>query len=196
MHEEFKEEVAALAHTRLKDVRENQVVFYGSSSFRLWETLSEDFPELDVINLAFGGSKIIDCSYYYDSLLGQTKPSKIIFYAGDNDIADEASAETILQRFKDFLQKVDSQFPEVPLTFLSIKPSPIRAQMLPTIQKTNELINAFLETRNNRTYLDIHFAMLSEGNVRPELFTEDELHMNPDGYSIWTAILRKHLLLD
>lgn len=196
MEDEFREEVTALAAQRLKNHTESPIVFYGSSSFRLWETLQQDIPEVNCLNLAFGGSQIIHCIKYYDELLGKTRPQKILFYCGDNDIADEASPEEILKRFKSFLEKVDQQFPEVPLTFLSIKPSPIRAEKLRTIQQTNQLIKDYLNDRPLRYYLDIHTPMLKNEAVRPELFTEDELHMNEKGYKLWTQIVREHLNLE
>ncbi|WP_055145471.1 GDSL-type esterase/lipase family protein [Jiulongibacter sediminis] len=196
MEDEFREEVTALAAQKLKNHTENPIVFYGSSSFRLWETLQQDIPELTCLNLAFGGSQIIHCIKYYEELLGKTQPQKIMFYCGDNDIAEDIAPEEILMRFQSFLEKVDRQFPEVPLTFLSIKPSPIRAEKLDVIQRTNQLTEAFLRDKPLRYFLDIHNPMLENTAVRPELFTEDELHMNEQGYSIWASIVREHLGLE
>jgi hypothetical protein len=36
------------------------VVFYGSSTIRLWKGMKNDFNELNVINLGFGGALIKD----------------------------------------------------------------------------------------------------------------------------------------
>jgi len=36
------------------------IVFVGSSSIRLWSTLKQDFPGLNVINRGFGGSQLED----------------------------------------------------------------------------------------------------------------------------------------
>ena len=36
----------------------------------------------------------------------------------------------------------------------------------------------------------------AEGNVRPELFGADELHMNTLGYEIWTEVIRPVLMDD
>lgn len=191
--EEFKEEVENLAKEKLNPPPAHAYVFYGSSSFRLWETLSKDIPEHQCLNIGFGGSQIADCSFYFDKLLGKTNPDRILFYAGDNDVAAEVSAAEILERFKVLLSKVDQYFPTTPFTFLSIKPSPIRREKLRIIQETNRLIKAFLEGKEQRYYLDIHSPMLKNGEVRPGLFTEDELHMNADGYALWTRLVREHL---
>ena len=44
------------------------------------------------------------------------------------------------------------------------------------------------------TFIDIWDAMLStEGERIPELFVEDGLHINAQGYAIWTKLVREHL---
>ena len=41
------------------------------------------------------------------------------------------------------------------------------------------------------TFVDIWTEMLGpSGEPRPELFVEDQLHMNERGYEIWTRVLR------
>ena len=41
---------------------------------------------------------------------------------------------------------------------------------------------------------DVFPAMLgSDGLPKPEIFVADKLHMNPDGYKIWTAVVRPFL---
>ena len=42
-----------------------RVVFYGSSSIRLWNSIETDFPEFEIINLAFGGSTLAACCWFF-----------------------------------------------------------------------------------------------------------------------------------
>ena len=43
---------------------------------------------------------------------------------------------------------------------------------------------------SNVEYLDVWPAMLNEqGEPREEIFGEDGLHLNEDGYKIWTALV-------
>jgi lysophospholipase L1-like esterase len=50
------------------------------------------------------------------------------------------------------------------------------------------------EEDNLVTYIDIWEAMLNEdGQPNSNLFVEDNLHINADGYKIWTSIVRKEL---
>ena len=40
-------------------------------------------------------------------------------------------------------------------------------------------------------YLDIATPMMATpDSVRPDLFIEDNLHMNPKGYAIWTEAIK------
>jgi lysophospholipase L1-like esterase len=58
----------------------------------------------------------------------------------------------------------------------------------------NQAISDMSEEDNLVTYIDIWEAMLNEdGQPNSNLFVEDNLHINADGYKIWTSIVRKEL---
>lgn len=41
------------------------------------------------------------------------------------------------------------------------------------------------------TYVDVATPMLgADGRPRPELFVEDDLHLNETGYGVWESVLR------
>src|SRR3954463_6489189 len=63
------------------------VLFVGSSSIRIWESLATDFPSQYVLNRGFGGSQIADVTRYVDRIVTPYRPKMIVFYAGDNDLA-------------------------------------------------------------------------------------------------------------
>ena len=45
------------------------------------------------------------------------------------------------------------------------------------------------------TFIDIWEAMLTkEGERIPQLFVEDGLHINAEGYKIWTQLVRNNLM--
>ena len=58
------------------------------------------FPKLRVINRGFGGSQISDVNHYSQEIVMKYKPSKIVFYAGDNDIAAGKTADQVLKDYK------------------------------------------------------------------------------------------------
>lgn len=197
MNEEFREEIEVLKSKVLTEKHKPTTVFYGSSSIRLWDTLSVDFPEFNCLNLAFGGSQIKDCYGYYDDLLAKVTPERIIFYAGDNDIGDGCNAEEVLSRFKKLYGRVNAQFPEVPFVFLSIKPSPSRLTYLSVIKEANKQIKEYLDHSPNASFIDVFSAMINtSSSIDSSLFQEDNLHLNEKGYDLWKKILREGLSLD
>ena len=54
-------------------------LFTGSSSIRMWESLEDDFPEINLINRGFGGAHLSDVIFFYERLFQTTNPSKLFF---------------------------------------------------------------------------------------------------------------------
>src|SRR4051812_37945707 len=77
------------------------IVFVGSSSFRMWKSLQDDFPNRTVINRGFGGSSFPDVIRYVDDIILPYKPRQVVIYCGDNDLAasDSISPEIVRDRF-------------------------------------------------------------------------------------------------
>ena len=166
------------------------IVFVGSSSIRLWKTLKEDFPGRNVINRGFGGSQIADSVRYANRIVTPYSPSKVIFFAGTNDLASGKKAARVLGDFKEFVKIVRSKLPRVPIAFISITPAPSRFKNLAEIKKANKLVQNLCIRSKNLLFVDVFGEFLSsDGGPRPELFVEDQLHMNAEGYKIWTKAL-------
>jgi lysophospholipase L1-like esterase len=166
------------------------VVFYGSSSIRLWSSLTEDFPDLPVVNAGFGGSTLAACAHFFDRLVVPLAPRSLLVYAGDNDIGDGRTPGDVLSSLRALLARFDVAFPGVPLGFLSIKPSPARWPLHGAIAEANELARVELTSRSNRFYVDLVPAMLGEdGKPRPELYAEDGLHLSAAGYRLWAEVV-------
>ncbi|RDV16276.1 G-D-S-L family lipolytic protein [Pontibacter diazotrophicus] len=175
---------------------EDASLFVGSSSIRMWDNMQEMFPDHTVINRGFGGSDLLDLKYYLPDIVHPYQPKQIVIYSGENDIATgTVQAPEVLARFKDVFQGIRQEMPEVPVVFISIKPSPSRIQYLPIMQESNQLIRAYLNTQPKTQYVDVYSLMLDKnGKPMQDIFLEDNLHMNNKGYQIWQEALRPHLL--
>jgi lysophospholipase L1-like esterase len=78
--------------------------------------------------------------------------------------------------------------------FIGIKPSPSRWKIHEQGEKTNALIAAECAKDKRLRFVDIWKPMLdAKGEPRRELFVADMLHMNPEGYAIWTPLVAPHL---
>ncbi len=167
------------------------VVFVGSSSIRLWE-LKQSFRRWRTLNRGFGGSELCDSVHYFDLLVGKHKPSAVVLYAGDNDIAGGKTAEQVHADFQEFAAKLDTALPECRLLFVAIKPSLARWEKAPEMKRANELIAADCEEGERLAFVDIWAPMLGgDGRPREELFVSDGLHLSQEGYTLWTMAVVK-----
>ena len=166
-----------------------RTVFTGSSSIRFWFNLDDDFPGLNALNRGFGGSEITHVIGYFDFLLTKHQPREIIFYAGENDLNAGASPADVAERFSVFLDMKTERLGDAPVYFLSIKPSFSRFAELDAQSEANALIKSVAETRDDLIFVDIATPMM-DGDVPKPIFISDQLHMNLDGYAIWSEVLR------
>jgi lysophospholipase L1-like esterase len=178
---------AFAAADRANPPRAGGVVFVGSSSIRLWNGLETQFATLpNVLNRGFGGSQMSDCTKHLQRLVLAYKPSLVVVYAGENDLAAGATPESVLASFKAFADGVRGALPQTRIAYLSIKPSPLRESLMPKIRVTNGLIRDYVASLENARFIDVHAQMLdAQGKARRELFSKDLLHLNAEGYALW-----------
>ncbi len=185
----FKKDIDAfLKADSLQFPSKEQILFVGSSSFTYWKDIKDYFPGYPIINRGFGGSELPDLIHYANQIIIPYQPKQIIIYCGENDIADSVAAtpRMVLDRFKILFKIIRSQLGNIPIAFVSIKPSPSRWKLEKKFLKANRLIKRYLKRDATATYVNIHDAMLlPNGSVNPELFIKDNLHMNAKGYEIW-----------
>ncbi len=165
------------------------IMFYGSSSARLWN-LSESFPNLPVVNRGFGGSKMSDAAHFYDRVVPAHQPRMIVLYEGDNDIASGRSACQVLADFETLLAKQQAALPECRLICLSIKYSPSRAKFRLEQEAANALLKARCARDPQLIYFDVARLLLNpDGQPDPKYFKDDMLHLNANGYQVWSTAL-------
>lgn len=172
------------------------IVFTGSSSIRMWKTLADDFAGFPVMNRGFGGSEVFDSLVFAGATVLQYKPKQVIMYAGSNDIAAGKTPQRVLEDFKAFVAKVQAALPECQICYISNAPNPKRWALIDQMRETNRLVEAFTQTDPQRLkYINTHDAMLgADGKPKPDIFLQDNLHMNARGYAIWTEIVRPYLM--
>src|ERR1043165_5569213 len=124
---QWENEIQAFqAADRTNPPPQRAVLFVGSSSIRLWTNLAESFPQLTTIRRGFGGSHIPDSTAFADRIIIPNHPSKLVLYAGENDIARGDSPDEVLDAFHAFVEKIHRALPQTQIYFISIKPAPVR----------------------------------------------------------------------
>ncbi len=175
---------------------EDALLFVGSSSIRLWDSLKEDMAPMPVIQRGFGGSKLGDCIHYADRLVTPYNPRALVVFCGTNDIAGDhpKSAETVFGLYKDFVAKVHEDLPGLPIYFIAISPTRSRWDHRDIVAEANRLVAEYSDQHEELHFINTASALLDEnGESREELFREDKLHLNPDGYAVWTSIIRPEM---
>ena len=193
--ERWESEIRAFEEAdRAEPPEPGAVLFLGSSSIRLWETLAEDFPGVRVLNRGFGGSETADATAFVDRIVTPYRPDAIVFYEGDNDLANGKSPEQVAADFSAFVDRVRADLPDVPIGYIAIKPSPARLNLLEAGRAANEAIEAYAEDHEGITFIDVVRPMLdTDGQPRGELFRDDRLHLNAEGYTLWRRVVGRGL---
>ena len=175
--------------------RSCDVLFLGSSSINLWDTIYADFAPLKLIRRSYGGATLRDMIYNYATIAKGYKPKAIVLYV-ENDLGSHkegVNAVKCFDLFRIFIAKLKKEYPNTPLFVVSLKPSQHKADQL----KDQLIVNTLLQqnaTEQQYTYIDITKVMYDEaGNLRTDIFKEDNLHMNAEGYKLWTAIIKPYL---
>ena len=180
---------------RMKDLS-CDVLFLGSSTINMWDTIEQDFAPLKIIRRSYGGATLRDMLYNYPVIAQGYQPKQIVLYV-ENDLGthkEGVNAVKCFDLFRIFIARLKEEYPTATLWVVSLKPSPAKAHEL----KDQQLVNALLQQNaplQGYTYLDITHVMYDEaGTLRTNIYKEDNLHMNAEGYKLWTSVLRPYLL--
>jgi lysophospholipase L1-like esterase len=167
------------------------ILFIGSSIFREWEHLKEQMDPLPVFNRAFGGSRTADIIYYMDRIVLPYEPKIIVYYCGSNDINAGVKADAISRRFREFVQRVHAKLPDTRIFFVSINRAPQKQDRWDIVDKANRQVRAYCLPDRRLGFIDVNPALFDrDGNPRLELYQEDKLHLRPQAYTEFAAIIK------
>jgi len=191
----YEDEVKRLEKDRLEIGYDPEVIFYGSSSIRLWSSLQEDFPERKIVNLGFGGSTLAGCTWFFERIMADYQPRALVIYAGDNDLGDGRHPEEVFIFFQQLIANSRNRFGDLPCYFISLKPSLARWNIVNQFSYTNELIEEEISKHENWTFIDIFKRMLNKSGLpQADLYMEDGLHLSHKGYQLWKEIINPFLI--
>lgn len=201
----FESEIAAFeAADRKNPPPPGAVLFLGSSSIRFWTTAAQDFPELTVLNRGFGGSFLAESTRYAPRIVLPARPRMIVLYAGTNDIDSGEAPAQVAADFRAFVAEIHAALPATRIAYISINPSVARWREESQVLEANRLIAAYVRANDGKpgkggalklSFLDTHAKLLGpDGQPRPEILRADGLHLNAQGYALWTALLRPQIL--
>jgi len=191
----FEDEVRRLEKEGAERNYQASMIFYGSSSIRLWSSLCNDFRQFSPVNLGFGGSTLAACTWFFDRIVAPYQAKSFVFYAGDNDLGEGRHPEEIFIFFQQLAARVKSGYGAIPCYFISIKPSLLRWGLNDPLKFTNHIIEKEIDAHHeNWRFIDIYNRMLDKnGNPDKSYFDADGLHLNKKGYALWNSIIHSKL---
>jgi lysophospholipase L1-like esterase len=199
----FETEIAKFdSLTNAEDYPSDAILFTGSSSIRLWKTIREDMLPYPVIQRGFGGAKIEDMAYYLHRIVYPLNFRAIVFFAGTNNLTGsgkEMPEDSIVYWINNINHQVRRKYPVAPIFWIAITPVNSRIKVMDKVFAMNKQVKSICEENKNMYFIDTEKVFLgADGNPRSELFINDQLHLNREGYVLWSTIIKyeldKHLV--
>jgi hypothetical protein len=175
---------------------DDSILFVGSSSIRIWEDIASDMAPFHPIQRGYGGARWSDVAIFVERLISPHTFRAVVFFVG-NDISgrdDDKTPAEVARLFSYVLGKVREHNKQAPVFYVAVTPTPSRFDVWPQIKAANTAVRAVCE-RADHTYFigteSVYFD--ATGRPRPDLFRNDKLHQNRNGYVRWTAAIKSHL---
>jgi len=188
---------AARAQTpRLAEARSGQastggIVFVGSSIFHRWTALSSQMAPLPITNLAIDGTVTTDMLRMVDSRVIPLRPKVIAYYCGSNDVDSGEPAAAIVGRVLQFVDRVAKALPDTRVVFVSVNRAPEKRDLWDVVDEVNRQIQRYATTHPRVEFVDVNPVLFNpDGTSRLDLFMDDELHLRPHAYELFTRILK------
>lgn len=197
------------------DEQPTKALFLGSSTIDKWNALNRldtDFPQnsplfaefspFETLASAIWGGTIAQIIEQSETRAWQHQPTVVVFYAGENDVAEGATPEKVKKDFQDFVATRPANS-KAAIAFVSIKPAPefflenaAAKDKKRRALKANHLIHTWIKsnTSKNLYYISIWKPMIgSDGKPINRYFQDDNVHMTEAGYDLWAGIMRPYL---
>lgn len=166
-----------------------KTVFLGGSQTAGWKYVG-GFP--DVVNKAQvsnSTSKILKGL----SPVVKMKPEKVFILEGINELWSPNAS--ILSRYREILRRIRQGSPKTVVFVQSVLPVVNRPDLSnDKIRELNDGLRALCLETPGCVYIDLfsHFAVAGALN---ESLTSDGVHLRPDGYKLWQALIEKYVAL-
>lgn len=179
-----------------------QIVFIGDSITDLYP-LDSYYGDLDraCYNRGIGGDTTQGVIDRLGVSLFDIKPSTIVLMIGTNDIDGDVPNDKIIENYKIILSEINKNQPMVELYFMSVIPQnkDLESYTQLDVDKNNKTILTINEEIRKLcdefgcTYVDLHSSLLDENGYLRKEFSDDGIHLNANGFEIWTNMLKPYL---
>lgn len=168
------------------------ILFLGSSSIRLWDTIAEDLAPWPAVRRGYGGARYRDLAHFVTRLVAPHDCRAIVIFVG-NDITPQESPTIaeVMQDVHAVHARIRELRPDVPLVLVAVTPTPARWAAWPEIARLNDAMAGFAAAAPGTTFVATADRFLdgASGRPIPALYRADRLHLSREGYRIWADML-------
>jgi lysophospholipase L1-like esterase len=187
------------------NLSKGQIVFVGDSITDLYP-LDDYYADLDlaVYNRGIGGDTTTGVLNRLKESVFDLKPSKVVLMIGTNDINGNVETDKILQNYREILTRIQTELPTTKIYCISVIPQNLTLESYtlikvnkttPRILEINKQIKSIVSSKQNITYLDLFPLLADENNMLIEKYSDDGIHLNAEGFKVWTGLLKPYLVL-
>ena len=176
-----------------KSAEKGGVLLMGSSTMDYWKTWQTDIGGRLGYNVGIGGTIVEDWLYAYDKLVKPFAPSVIVVFLGGNNINDMGhTAEYAASLMANLLNKMHTDFPDAEIHYIYSMPTPnfykggkFNTEYGRFIDEMKQLV-AQTDWLNG---IDTFNSFTENGEVKKDLFRDDGIHLNDEGYKVFSEIV-------
>lgn len=176
-------------------------LFLGDSMIE-YLNLEEYFGNINAINRGVAGATTKFINDNLDVIVGNINPQEIYLSIGSNDLVllkstpEEAAANII-----NLIKTLNIKFPNAKINYLSTTPVINEGHKLykkiyiagrtnDELKRINEIV--FNYKNNSYLFINLYDSVLKDKYLNSE-FTSDGIHLNKEGYKIYSKTIQKHL---
>ena len=173
------------------------ILLTGSSTVDEWKSSDTDLKPMRTENIGIGATTMKDQLQYIRRIIPTVKPQVIVLYSGANDVAIGGKPADVVADVQAFVAEASQRLPGVVIYFVSINDVPARARNAKDFNSVSASIAALASSDGALRYIDTETPLLGGGSApNAALFRADGIHLNDDGYKIFSKVIRERLLAD
>ena len=172
------------------------VLYIGSSSIRLWDTVAEDMAPYPAIKRGYGGARYTDLAVFAPRLIKPHQFKAMVMFVA-NDVTG-GGGDTPLDEIERLVRYIigvaRNHQPNAELFIVEVTPTNSRYQAWDKIRQVNARLREIALTEDNTHFIPTaEYYLDAEGKPRGEFFRDDQLHLNREGYRRWSKLIRRRL---
>ena len=149
----------------------------------------ELFEKHSIVNRGISGDTAEGILNRIDSIIS-TKAKKFFIMVGINDFKGGASVSMVYSNYKEII-KILNEKNMIPYIQSTVYAGERRSNLNVNISSLNKKLKKLSE-KKGFVYIDLN-SKLSSNYLLNKKYSEDDVHLNGEGYSVWKNIISKYI---